>query len=155
MLKFRKASIEDVKLFFNWANDTLVRSNSYQKETITYKDHVKWFDNQVKNDDIFFYVFLNEFNIPIGQVRINKSGDNKAVIGLMVGAEFRGKGFAKEMIQKASEDFLTLNHTFTILAYIFKTNKSSLKSFTNAGYELLNEEIIKKVPSFILYKNKQ
>lgn len=155
MLKFRKANIDDVELFFNWANDNLVRNNSYQKEKIIYKDHVEWFNNQVKSDDNCFYVFLNEFNIPIGQVRISKSENNKAIIGLMVDAEFRGKGFAKEMIEKASEDFLSHNYTFTILAYIFKINKSSFKSFTNAGYKFLKEEIIKEIPSFILYKNKQ
>lgn len=154
MLKYRKANIDDVELFFNWANDPLVRSNSYQKEMIIYENHVNWFSNQINSDNNYFYVFLNESDLPVGQVRINKSGGDQAIIGLMIDAKFRGKGFAKEMITKASDAFLSVNSSFTILAYIFKINKSSINSFINANYKLLKEEIVNEIPSFILYKNK-
>ncbi len=155
MLNFRKATIDDVELFFNWANDPLVRSNSYQKEMIVYENHVNWFNNQINSGTNYFYVFLNESNLPVGQVRINKSKEDQAIIGLMIDAKFRGNGFAKEMITKASDDFLSVNGSFTILAYIFKMNKSSINSFTNANYKFLKEEIVNEIPSFILYKNKQ
>lgn len=155
MLKFRKATINDVALFFNWANDPLVRSNSYHKELIIYENHVNWFTNQINSDTNYFYVFFDESNLPVGQVRINKSGEDQAIIGLMIDAKFRGNGFAKEMITKASDDFLSVNSSFTILAYIFKINKSSINSFIKANYKLLKEEVVNKIPSFILYKNKQ
>lgn len=154
MLKFRRATIDDVELLFNWVNDPLVRNNSYQKEMIIYENHVKWFSTQINNDTNYLYVFLNESNLPVGQVRINKNGKDNAIIGLMIDSKFRGNGFAKEMITKASDDFLCLNSSFTILAYIFKSNTSSLKSFLNAGYILLKEEIINKIDSYILYKEK-
>lgn len=154
MLTFRKANLNDVDLFFNWANEFSVRSNSYEKENIDYIDHVKWFSKQIANSNNHFYVFLSELNEPIGQVRISKIEEYKAVIGIMIDSKFRGKGFASEMLKKASSDFLISNKTVIIFAYIFKSNTSSFKSFLNAGYILLREEIVKKIDSYILYKEK-
>jgi spore coat polysaccharide biosynthesis protein SpsF len=154
MIRFRKANSGDVELFFNWANDSLVRNNSYRKEQVIYEEHVKWFENQIYNNDNYFYVFIDDLNLPIGQVRINKLEENKAVIGLMIDVKFRGRGFAKEMIKISSDDFLITNINYTILAYIFTSNKSSYKSFKQAGYELLKEEIVNEIPSFILFKKK-
>lgn len=152
MLTFRKANIDDVDLFFDWANDTVVRSNSYQQEEISYYDHVKWFETQIGNKKNNLYVFLSELNTPIGQVRININEEKKAVIGLMIDPKFRGKGLAKEMIEKASSDFLYSNKSYVILAYIFKSNRSSYNSFINAGYKLLKEEVVMDIESYILYK---
>ena len=154
MIRFRKANSGDVELFFNWANDSLVRNNSYRKEQVIYEEHVDWFENQINNNDNYFYVFIDDLNLPIGQVRINKFEENKAVIGLMIDVKYRGRGFAKEMIKIASDDFLITNINYTILAYIFTSNKSSYKSFKHSGYELLKEEIVNEIPSFILFKKK-
>jgi RimJ/RimL family protein N-acetyltransferase len=154
MITFRMANLNDVDLFFNWANDFSVRINSYEKANIDYIDHVKWFSKQIANSNNYFYVFLGELNEPIGQVRISIIEEHKAVIGIMIDAKFRGNGFASEMLKKASSDFLISNENVIILAYIFKSNTSSFKSFLNAGYILLREEIVNKIDSYILYKGK-
>lgn len=153
MLSFRLAGNEDVDLFFDWANDPLTRSNSYNKEPIPYEDHVKWFNQQLESTNNRFYVFLNEEGIPVGQVRISSDNLNEAIISLLVDIHHRGKGYATEMIEKASDDFLLINSGYRILAYIFKTNQASCYSFLKAGYTCLKEDIIKSVPSYILYKS--
>lgn len=152
MLNFRKANLEDIDLFFNWVNDPLARNNSYQKNQTSYSEHVVWFNEKVLNKDNYFYVFFNENEIAVGQARISIDGLNSAIISLMIDRDFRGKGYAKEMIEKSSLDFLESNKEFKLLAYIFKTNIPSYRSFINAGYELLKEEMVKNIPSYILFK---
>ncbi|MFA4870245.1 MAG: GNAT family N-acetyltransferase [Pedobacter sp.] len=153
MLTFRKANLGDIDLLFNWANDPLARINSYQKNEITYIDHVEWFNKQILDVNNHFYIFLDEDGVAVGQVRINAGNQENAVISLQVDVDFRGKGYAKEMIEMASNDFLETNKGVQLLAYIFKTNEASYKSFKKAGFELLKEEIVKDIPSYILYKN--
>lgn len=153
MLTFRRANIEDMDLFFTWANDPLARNNSYQKKEIAYPDHKEWYTQQISNQDNYFYVFFNETGGAVGQVRINMSNRTEAVISLLVDISYRGKGYAKEMIKKASNNFLLLNKNCQLIAYIFKTNERSYQSFKKAGYNLLKEAIVKDIPSYILYKN--
>jgi RimJ/RimL family protein N-acetyltransferase len=153
MITFRKATLNDTDLFFNWANDPSVRKNSYQKQEIPYLDHVSWFSKQISDLNNYFYVFLDEESTPIGQVRINANENREAIISLLIDVNHRGKGYAQQIIEKASMDFLEKNKDFKLLAYIFQTNKASYNSFKNAGYLLLREETIKDTPSYILYKN--
>ena len=47
----REAIIEDIDILCKWANDPLVRQNSFSTEKIRYEDHVKWFNRVLKGDN--------------------------------------------------------------------------------------------------------
>ena len=49
ILTHRKATEDDMMLYFNWANDFSVRINSYQSELIPLENHKKWFNSEIKN----------------------------------------------------------------------------------------------------------
>src|SRR5688572_21756016 len=151
MLGFRMATEEDVNLLFQWANDKVARENSYNQAPIEFEKHVRWFTEKVNSPACSIYIFTNEQNVPIGQVRFEKDIDKReAIIGIVVDADERGKGYSSEMLKKASADFLGTNSGYKILAYILKQNQPSYNSFIKAGYKLLREDIIKSFPSFIL-----
>lgn len=135
-ISFRKADENDMQLYFNWTNDASVRENSFQSEPISLESHQNWFYQKIKDDSCYMLVFQNHIGTPIGQVRIQKQNETNAVIGISNDANHRGKGYASQMIQMASEEFLKQNPQICISAYIKIENRASEKAFEKAGYKL-------------------
>ncbi len=134
-IKFRFADINDMELYFNWTNDPLVRANSYQHESVSYEDHKKWFQSKVNSTDCQFYLFYKEVDFPIGQVRIDKNG-NEVVIGISIGEKSRGKSYGPKMLKAATSDYLKKNPNAIIFAYIKEENIPSQKIFLCAGFNI-------------------
>lgn len=130
---FRKPEVKDLDLYFEWTNDELVRSFSYQTDKISYESHVNWFHSKLIDSNCFMYLFENENGEKIGQVRIQKNGPN-AIIGISIDKNHRGKSYASKMIKLASEEFLKLNPSNVIEAYIKTSNESSIIAFQKAGF---------------------
>lgn len=138
MLSFRKASLADTKLYFDWANDSIVREQSYNSDEIDFESHKKWFETKLEDDSCMLLLFQNEEKINVGQIRIQKENKNQALIGISIAAEHRGKGYAKEMLLLASNYFIEINDSYFINAYIKEQNLSSKQAFEKAGFELQN-----------------
>jgi len=132
-LKFRKANSEDAQLYFNWANDKTVRENSFNLSEINYEQHVNWFTNKLSSSDCFFYLFLDEQNTPVGQVRIDITGE-EAVIGISIDEHYRGKDLGVEMLTQACNDYFKIFPNAVIIAYIKEENTASIKLFTKANF---------------------
>lgn len=136
MLNFRPAVINDLQLYFEWANDALVRNNSINTEDIDFEGHVKWFTNKINNPNVFMYVFLNPENEAIGQVIIEKK-DGWASVGQSVAKEHRGKKYSTEMLAKSTDDFLSKFPKETIISVVKTSNTPSLKMSENSGFNVL------------------
>lgn len=133
-LIFRFAQDEDCDLYYQWANDEVVRKNSFNQEAIQYENHVQWFKAKLKAVNCYFYMFFDrETNSPAGQVRIDKSGD-EVIIGISIDEHFRGKSLGLEMLGKATLDYHHQNPEATIIAYIKTENIASYKLFKKAGF---------------------
>jgi RimJ/RimL family protein N-acetyltransferase len=81
-------------------------------------------------------------------VRIQKEKEINALIGLSVDSVHRGKGYAKEMLQAASDFFLKENPHFCIDAYIKEQNLNSKVAFEKAGFRFLGMMIYEGYKSF-------
>lgn len=138
MLTFRKATIADTKLYFDWANDPSVREQSYNSNTIDFENHKKWFESKINDSSCLMIVFQNEKELNIGQIRLQKENEKEALIGISIASDYRGMGYAKDMLQLASDFFLDSNPNFLINAYIKEDNLSSKFSFEKAGFKLKN-----------------
>lgn len=150
MLEFRYANANDVDLFYKWVNDETARQNSYNSKPIQYTDHVNWYNKRLNSGEAHFYIFIDRGN-PVGQVRFEKGeGEFESIISVSVDKDHRGKGYSSKMLKVASEDFVGKHNSHTIIAYIFKTNPASYKSFLKAGYKPHEEELVKGVDSYIL-----
>jgi RimJ/RimL family protein N-acetyltransferase len=137
MLKFRKATVEDSKIYFDWANDTAVREQSYNSCIIEWENHNNWFVSKIKDDSCLMLIFQNKENISVGQVRIQKENTKNALIGISISSEHRGKGYANEMLLQASDFFLKENTCFFVNAYIKENNLSSKYAFEKAKFEFV------------------
>ena len=49
MIFLREALQLDVELLYKWANDPIVRQNSFQTEEIPHDTHREWFDRMMEN----------------------------------------------------------------------------------------------------------
>ena len=125
MLTFRKALAKDMMLYFEWVNEKLVRSHSFDPKPINLDEHKKWFFNKIKD----------------------KNTTNKAKIGISIEKKHRGEKFAFKMIDIASTYFLDNNSDFNLNAFIKESNISSIKSFEKARYNLFRTLTKKRIKS--------
>lgn len=147
-ITLRHANENDITLIFNWSNDELVRSQSFNSGKINFEEHTQWFRSKLSNNFSTLYI-IELANNPIGLVRFEKDEDH-SVVGLLVDPKYRGKGFSSYMLIKSCEKYFQLN-TNPILAYIKKTNIASIKAFEKAGFSFLKEVEVKENSAF-LYK---
>ncbi|MBN1637370.1 MAG: UDP-2,4-diacetamido-2,4,6-trideoxy-beta-L-altropyranose hydrolase, partial [Ignavibacteriales bacterium] len=151
---FRKATKNDSELIFNLSNDKLVRNNSINTEEILVDTHIKWFDEKLKDENYIILLAKDKNDIFIGQVKFELHNDN-AIISISICKNYRGKGFAKKMLEKScGYIFENYNNINEINAYIRPENISSKKSFEGVGFiydckEKIREDI------FYLYKFKR
>lgn len=143
---YRRANAGDVKLVFDWSNDPVTRANSYSSEPIIFENHVTWFSKRLLDKNSYF--FIAEVNgRPAGLVRYEIKEDH-AVVGILVGAEFRGKGLATEFLRGTCFFFYKEN-SLPVLAYIKTHNTASIGAFERAGYHFLREEMVQGHDSYV------
>ena len=134
MLSLRKPTIEDMEIYFSWANDPVVREQSYNSSVIDLESHKQWFESVLNNEAYFMCICQNAEGENVGQVRIQKKINKESLIGISIDSNHRGKGYAKEILTLATDLFLKSNHGFIINAYIKEGNLSSKFAFENAGF---------------------
>jgi RimJ/RimL family protein N-acetyltransferase len=143
MLSFKKPTIDDLDLYFTWANDPLVREQSFNSELINIETHTIWFEKILNDNSISLFLFENQFKEKVGQVRIMKQDNSEAIIGITVDTKYRGRGYAKEMLIIATNDFFKDNSDYILNAFIKEGNSASKFSFEKAGFKfrtVLNHE---------------
>ncbi len=135
----RKATIEDAQQYFEWANDVAVRNNSFNKDQITWENHLKWFKNKLLSTDTYLFIFYHE-NVPVGQVRLDLK-DDFWYIDYSIDKEYRGKGMGTAMIKTIINKFPSNN----IKAQVKKDNVGSLKVFEKTGFKIVSEYFVNDV----------
>ncbi len=147
----RNATHKDSAIIFNLSNDRLVRTNSINQNPINWFEHLDWLSGKLLDDDcIFLLAFTNNDNF-IGQVRFDVTG-SFASINISIDKEYRGKGFAKNIIfQSSYKYFHEKPNVNSILAYIHPLNIPSIKAFSRSGYIFSHKEKINE-EEFLVYK---
>lgn len=128
-----------LQMVYEWVNDPLVRKQSFKSEPIPFQDHQQWFRREISDPGSCYLIFYAGKNNPIGQVRISRKGEGEAVIGVLINAENRGKGYSSVIIKMASDYFIQRFPSVAIEAYIKEENLPSYKAFTEAGYVWLKK----------------
>ncbi len=132
--RMRRVTPEDCALLFEWANDPVVRRNSFSSAKISWEEHTAWFEAMQKRTDCGQYIYLCEEE-PVGQARITVSGE-EAEVGYSICAESRGMGHGKRILQlleaKVREDFPQVK---TLAARVKPENAASRKAFEHIGYQ--------------------
>lgn len=132
-LYLRKAELSDVDMYYEWANDPVVRCNSFNTKPIPYEDHINWFNRVIHRDDFVLFVLMED-DTAVGQIRINIS-DTDAEISYSISSEFRGKGYGGKIVSLLIEKIIEeMPDIRTVSARVKPDNVASLKVFEREGF---------------------
>ncbi len=132
-LSLRKMRDSDKELIFNWANEKMTRENSFNPQPIDFETHAIWFDKKIKDKNVRY--FIGEISAqPVGLVRFDKEDEKSALVGILIDKNFRGKGLATILLQKACAEYFKTTHQQTIIAQIKESNTISIRSFLKAKF---------------------
>lgn len=134
LLKLRPVSITDMKLIFDWSNETEVRNNSFNTNPIPWKEHKIWFANTIKDNNILFYVLTDTFNNNIGQIRVKFNENRQGTISFSIDKNYRKRGFGKEILKLTEAKIKDIFQNFQLIAFVKPSNVASQKSFIANNY---------------------
>lgn len=135
----REVTQKDCNLLYEWVNDRTVRESSFNLDEISYDEHVSWFNKKLKSKDSFMYV-LKVNQDDVGLIRLDKLDYNSFLINYSIAKEYRGKGYATELLKLIKEKYpLSL-----LIGKVKPTNIGSIKAFIKAGY-IMEEELGTKI----------
>ena len=143
----RPATQADCNQYFEWANDTEVRANSFNQEPIPYESHVNWFTSKVNSQNELWVLTKSISNtthfadtgcececdhIPIGQIRLQRERDHTE-IHYSIAKEHRGQGNGRRMIQMALFEI----KTWPVVAQVKQTNRASRAIFDKLDFQII------------------
>jgi len=133
----RLATRDDLLLLFEWANDPLVRANSFTGEPITFPVHREWFRRAAGDPDCLLLIVLEGGGAPIGQARFNRVSAAEADISIALAAEWRGRGIGAQAIAVTTAEASVKLKLRKVHAFVKPGNEPSQRAFLRAGYESL------------------
>lgn len=129
----REANINDAKLYFNWANDPVVRQMAFHTEPILWENHIKWFESKLDSTEAHLLVCYHGTE-PIGQVRFDILDGGEAEIDISIAKDSRGKGYGKAMLKAAIEYERCMNGVKTFVSEVKEENAPSQRMFLASGF---------------------
>jgi UDP-2,4-diacetamido-2,4,6-trideoxy-beta-L-altropyranose hydrolase len=138
----RPVRAEDCRLLWEWANEPTVRASSFTTEAIPWEQHQQWFAARLNDPNCAFFIALNGAGVPIGQVRGDVS-DRAAVISISLDPRFRGTGYGTKLIRKGSEILFERGNVDRVHAFIRHGNDASRKAFEKAGFNKVEDTIVR------------
>ena len=133
MIYLRDALQSDIDLLFQWANDPVVRKNSFNTMQIPYEMHQKWFEHVMNSKTIHQFILMDG-TIPIGQIRVNVEQE-KAEISYSISALYRGKGYGRIICNLIKEEVCSRYPEIkTLVAKVKTDNDISNQLLVSAGF---------------------
>jgi RimJ/RimL family protein N-acetyltransferase len=132
-ITIRKVRSQDLETCFKWANDIIVRRQSFDTRDIRFEDHVRWFNGKMKDDKCFFYIF-ELGGKPIAQIRFDIN-EGEAILGYLVDSSIRNRGMGITILAKGIETFVSdVRRPLSIIGYVKQSNIASQKSFEKLAF---------------------
>lgn len=145
--KLQLVDNNDLRILFDWANDSLSRKNSINQQVINFDDHTSWFKKQTSQDDFNFYILKIFDSIAVGMIRFDEMANNEYLLNYSIDKYYRGFGIGKIIVKKGL-DFLkkrTKNKGVKIVAYVKQSNVPSIKIFKKLSFVDMGLENVKNV----------
>ena len=125
----RPVKHSDVRLLFDWANNSSTRSSSINSNKITWEEHLRWFNQKMTNPKTKMFLFLKKN--PVGVLRLDEV-NNRMNISFSVDIEQRGKGIGSEIISFALKKFPESDFS----AQVIEGNISSHSIFLKNNFKI-------------------
>lgn len=147
-IHYRRATMDDARLLFEWANDPDVRAASFSSEPIPWEDHLSWLARRIDDDAHRLLVFsVNNKNI--GLVRLMFVGE-RIILSYLIDKNYRGQGYGSRVIKSAVEFLITEGLSKAIHAYVKVGNEKSMNAILKAGFTSLELETVDGIAAYHL-----
>ena len=91
MVTFREATIDDMRLLFDWRNEQETRKNAFNSSALSWKRHSDWLQRRINSFNSYLFILADYQSTPVGQVRFDIKGDGFAEITISIDVNHRGK----------------------------------------------------------------
>jgi RimJ/RimL family protein N-acetyltransferase len=133
-LTLRPATEGDEELLLEWRNEPETRRQSLQQAPVSPEQHARWFrDRLARPSECRIYVAELD-GVPIGQARVDLSGDGAGEISVAVAAGSRGRHLGRSLIAKGTARAAADLGALSVTAVVKQANIASLRAFEAAGY---------------------
>jgi UDP-2,4-diacetamido-2,4,6-trideoxy-beta-L-altropyranose hydrolase len=122
----RSATVGDMLSYFDWANDSAVRTSAMNTSPIPLEDHIQWFTDKLRSANSWLFV-LEAQGIAVGQVRFDREDDG-VWIDYSLDRLVRGRGWGPQLIRMGAES-LPLPAGTVLKARVKKANAASAAVF--------------------------
>jgi RimJ/RimL family protein N-acetyltransferase len=137
----RKVAKKDLIDIWLWRNNKMSIYFSKNKRRITLESHKKWFNKNLKNTRVKFYLgylIKNKKIKKIGVVRFNIKS-KYALVSINLSPIMRNKGLSYVLLTTAIKRFLKFKKT-NLIAEIKKNNFASIKCFLKNKFYFLERK---------------
>lgn len=145
-ISLRPALASDESLVLHWANDPLVRANSFSMKPIDPVDHHYWFTDGLSNPNRLMFIAMSGDRCPIGQLRLDlkecraDGAFREAKLSFSLDRCARGHGLAVDLVQLGLQAMQERWGTaIEVVAEVFSSNKASNACFDRADFILESE----------------
>jgi UDP-2,4-diacetamido-2,4,6-trideoxy-beta-L-altropyranose hydrolase len=132
-LTLRKASPKDMELFYFWANDPVVRENSFQQDSIPWQEHATWFKNKLDSPYSCLWVLQTSKGLPVGQIRFDVQ-DDVADIDYSLDSVVRGRGWGEMILKMGLAEFRRIHQHTPCQGRVKAANHASKHCFQRLGF---------------------
>lgn len=132
--RLRRATPQDARLLWQWANDPEVRRQAFDSAPIPWESHAAWYAGKLGDTRSLLSILEMPDGTPIGQIRFDQRSDGLEV-DLSVSPTHRGRGIGCLLItrglQAAAQRWPAGT---TIMAKVLDGNQSSRRVFEASGF---------------------
>lgn len=137
-LRMRHANAKDLWLYYWWANDSEVRSQSFNNELISLEAHRKWFAEKLESSSTILLILEDNNGLPLGQIRFDRSAESEshAVIGFSLDSLARGRGFSKDLLKMGLKLlYRTWGNQCIAFGEVRAENSASCRAFLRSEFQ--------------------
>jgi len=143
-IRLRIACGTDCQQVYEWANDPDSRASSFSTDPISWKEHVLWFEDKVRDPDSILYIVQDVQNNSLGIVRFDLDGPY-ATISINLDRSARGRSLASPIITRAVENLFAEREIYGVNAFIRPNNIKSIRAFENSGFSFDDYKTVKGI----------
>jgi len=133
-INLRPVKKSDCKLFWQWANDPVVRGFSFSPGLIDWDEHKRWFSHKMSDTDCYLFIAENEKGNSIGQIRFHVR-NGIAEVSYSLDAGSRGMGLGSELVNQGIKSLMNyFEAPLTIQGKVKKENLASNMIFSKLGF---------------------
>ncbi|HXG51800.1 MAG TPA: UDP-2,4-diacetamido-2,4,6-trideoxy-beta-L-altropyranose hydrolase [candidate division Zixibacteria bacterium] len=132
-LLLRRATASDALLLWQWVNDPVTRRNSLSTKPVPWNEHQAWYSARLASPDCRIWI-LQAGELPVGQVRYERTGAGAARLSFSVAPGFRGRSFGTRLLESTCEQAARELGARWIEAVALADNEASRRALLKAGF---------------------